>query len=287
MRRVVLSILAGVGAVGALSACQAEAVEAYEEAEPTLFCGTHEPTDGGKLAVELEASKIPSAHQVDVRGGTINVYVHVIRTGPGRTNGDVPREDIEAQLTVLDNAFAQTGWRFKLMGLDTTTSPTWYRLEQGSEVEVQAKAALRRGTARDLNIYIADPGHGFSGYATLPVATKAAPIKDGVVLVHSVLPGGSAAPYDQGDQAVHQVGHWLGLYHTYQAECDSLNGDYVDDTPATSMPAFGCPVGRDTCGEGGDPVHNYMTSADDSCVNSFTAGQAARIDMMFNAYRRY
>lgn len=290
MRRAVLSLLAGAGMVGTLVACQDPSdVEAYEEAEPRLWCGTHEPTEGGKLAAELEMSRIPSAHASDAQGATIQVYVHVIRRGVGRANGDVPYADIQAQLRVLDAAFQPIGYRFNLAAVDTTTNPDWFTLTQGSPVELQAKAALRRGSGRDLNIYLADPGYGFSGYATFPSATKSAPTKDGVVLLHSVLPHGGSAPYDLGDQAVHQVGHWLGLYHTYQGDCDALNGDYVDDTPATSKPAFGCPVGRNTCGEdsGDDPVQNYMDSADDNCINSFTQGQRARIDQLFNAYRRF
>jgi hypothetical protein len=276
---VVLALLA------AVSACQTEGSDGYEELDPRLFCGTQEPSVGGKLAAELAMSEIPSAHDDHAHGGTIEVYVHVIRSAPG--TGDVSQAQIDQQMLVLNNAYAPIGWRFHLAAFETITNPTWFHLEQGSTVEAQAKAALRKGTARDLNLYVADPGHGFSGYATMPAGAKAAPYKDGVVLLYSVLPGGGAAPYDLGDQAVHQVGHWLGLYHTYQADCEALNGDYVDDTPATAAPSFGCPVGRDTCGDGGDPVHNYMASADDSCVNDFTPGQASRIDTLFNAYRRY
>jgi hypothetical protein len=108
-------------------------------------------------------------------------------------------------------------------------------------------------------------------------------------MLHSAMPGGASAPYNLGDQTVHQVGHWLGLYHTYQADCASANGDMVDDTPATNAPAFGCPVGRDTCGDDDsmDPVRNYMDATDDACMNAFTGGQRARIDRQFAAFRGF
>lgn len=278
--------------VTAVAACQAgdadlgSAEGAYEETAPSLWCGTVEPSANLKLAAELEASRIPAAHQDANRGAQVAVHVHVIQRGRGAANGEVSDEMIRHQLAVLDAAYAPIGFSFDLASIDRTTSATWFAMTPGSEAEASAKAALRRGSARDLNLYLAAPGNGFLGYATFPAQYTAAPRKDGVVLLHATLPGGAAAPYNLGDQAVHEVGHWLGLYHTYQDDCGG-NGDFVDDTAATSAPAFGCPMGRSTCGDGHeDPVRNYMDRSDDLCMNGFTAGQATRINTQFNAYRR-
>jgi len=223
----------------------------------------------------------------EATGGVINVYFHVINKGTGISNGDISTQMINDQITVLSNAFSQWGWTFNLVSTDRTTNATWYSECYGSS-ETPMKNALRKGSADDLNIYTCNPSGGILGYATFPSSYNSAPLRDGVVLLYSSLPGGSAIPYNLGDTGTHEVGHWMGLYHTFQGGCNG-SGDLVDDTPAEKSPAYGCPNGRDSCtgrrAPGLDPIENFMDYTDDSCMFLFSGGQDSRMDAQFTTYR--
>lgn len=217
-------------------------------------------------------------------GGVINVYFHVIRQSVGGA-GDVPDKWITDQMSVLNAAYAQYNFSFNLISVDRTTNATWYNGCYGS-AEGPMKSALHKGSADDLNIYSCNPSNGILGYATFPSSYSSQPLLDGVVLLDQSMPGGNAAPYNEGDTGTHEVGHWMGLYHTFQGGCNG-SGDYVADTPAESSPAYGCPGGRDSCrrNAGIDPITNFMDYTDDYCMFEFTGGQATRMDDQFAVYR--
>ncbi|MCP3140628.1 zinc metalloprotease [Pyxidicoccus xibeiensis] len=258
-------------------------------------CGTRPLTDAEELEVKAHLSKFSErvaqkkpgggGGGASVTGGAINVYFHVINQGTGVSNGDLTAQMINDQMTVLNDAYRAWGWTFNLVQTTRTTNSSWFNSCDNTTVETQMKTALRQGTADDLNIYSCNPAGGLLGWATFPNWYAGAPKDDGVVILFSSVPGGSAAPYNLGDTGTHEVGHWMGLYHTFQGGC-AKTGDSVSDTPAERSAAFGCPTGRDTCsGTGLDPIQNFMDYTDDACMDRFTAGQDTRMDQMFSAYR--
>ena len=127
-----------------------------------------------------------------------------------------------------------------------------------------------------------------NGYAYYPGTPD--PI-DGVV-VHYYVFGrtGNVAPGYHGRTCDHEVGHYLGLYHTfdYTGLCEgsdtsncSTAGDYVCDTPADINPDFGCPPFVNDCADTPvdlpDQTENYMDYGDDDCRVMFSLGQIERM----------
>jgi hypothetical protein len=217
----------------------------------------------------------------------VPVYFHVINQGSGIANGDVPQSQIDQQIAVLNAAYSSSPFVFQLAAVTRTTNAAWYTMAKGSTAESQAKAALRQGGAGALNFYTANLGGGLLGWATFPSDYAAQPKNDGVVVLFSSLPGGSAVPYDEGDTGTHEVGHWVGLFHTFQGGCNRT-GDQVADTASERSPAYGCPTGRDSCRRqaGVDPITNFMDYTDDACMFTFTPGQFSRMDAQFQQYRQ-
>ena len=237
-------------------------------------------------------------------GGVIPVAFHVI-SGP-RGEGNVPEEWLDAQIVALNRAYAgldyagnpvagaaNTGYTFTKASVTRTHNNGWFRMTPGSRAEFVAKTTLNVYPPATLNLYTCKPGRLLLGWATFPWELAGNQNMDGVVIHYASLPGGPLAPYDLGGTAIHEIGHWIGLLHTFQDGCGDeaapgceTTGDLVCDTPGEASATFGCPIGQDTCpGAGADPIHNYMDYTDDACYDNFTAGQDARADFMMATYR--
>ncbi|MCP3141619.1 zinc metalloprotease [Pyxidicoccus xibeiensis] len=237
------------------------------------------PSEARRSPTPEEAQKFETRAQAD---NMVNVAWHVITNG---TTGNVTDAQIAAQLKVLNDAYLGKGFQFQTVSIDRTSNSKWFSMTPGSRNETVAKQTLAKSPATTLNIYTAGPGQGLLGWAVFPWSYAESHYQNGVVLLHSSLPGGSAAPYNLGDTATHEVGHYLGLYHTFQGGCNNP-GDSVDDTPAEASAAYGCPANRDTCAAAGaDPIYNFMDYTDDACMNTFSAGQVARMAWAVSTYK--
>jgi hypothetical protein len=249
-------------------------------------CATEAPSMTEMLTIEHADRGVVLTDQV-----TIPIVFQVIDDGAG--NGNVPDAWLINQVSVLNSAFsgtaggAATPFRFELQAIVRTTNAAWYTAGYRSPEEYAMKEALRQGGASTLNIYVLlSPWN----WGSFPWLYSGAPLHDGVVLRNTGLPGAGDPWFGTGDICVHEVGHWLGLYHTYQGECSDPN-DFVVDTPA--MKATGVQSdcsSRDSCKgkrfAGNDPLNNYMTGRVDSCMNQFTSGQSQRMESMFASYRQ-
>jgi hypothetical protein len=245
-------------------------------------CGTAEPSrallDQSRSAVERFRAERPAR----TSGGTIRVAFHII-TANGK--GQVTDAQVAAQIDELNRAYKGTGYKFELASVDRTENSNWYKMAPGSNAEARAKQTLAVDPAHHLNLYTCAPGQKLLGWAYFPFSVPEDSFWHGVVVHFESLPGGAFTSYNLGRTAVHEVGHYLGLFHTFQGGCVEP-GDEVDDTAFEAEPAFGCPIGRNTCPQPGfDPVQNYMDYSDDGCLTEFTAGQDVRMDDLVSVYR--
>ena len=221
---------------------------------------------------------------------TVDVFFHVVSDG---AIGNVSDTAIAQQISVMNAGYSgqeggvDTGFRFRLVGVDRTDNAAWYNAGPNTSDERDMKKALHQGDASDLNIYSSTAGV-YLGWAYFPSTYKTKPWIDGLVIDWESMVGTStryAGAYDLGKTATHESGHWFGLYHTFQGGCNHW-GDHVDDTPPMLVPTRGCPEGKDTCSEPGlDPIHNYMDYSYDSCYDQFTGGQATRMQDQWLFFR--
>ncbi|WP_203718804.1 zinc metalloprotease [Asanoa siamensis] len=300
-----LALLVGVG--GAAVASPATAVGGGEvcagggsHVDLKVKKGAAQRHDPNELsAAEVAVREAEFAAAVGARSGgvlderrktiTVPVVVHVVSEDGTRATGDIPRSMIDAQMNVLNQAYggftggAAAPFEFKLKKVNRVVNPAWSPILVETPAERQMKRQLRVGGPETLNIYVGLIDPGLLGWATYPERNMGK--YDGAVILSESLPGGTEAPYNEGDTATHEVGHWLNLMHTFENGCEG-KGDHVDDTPAEADAQFGCPTGADTCTAPGlDPIHNFMDYTDDVCMYQFTAGQVKRMTRAWNAFR--
>ena len=136
-----------------------------------------------------------------------------------------------------------------------------------------------------LNIWVVHSIENFTGgsgtilgYAYYPAYNQFY-AQDGVVIRHDVMGaiGTSAtSSFNNGGRTLtHELGHYLGLPHTFSGGC--FGGDGITDTPPATGPNYGCPINANTCTNDSpdlpDQIENYMDYSNGLCQNMFSIGQ--------------
>ncbi len=236
---------------------------------------------------------------------TIPVVFHVVHT-----NGDnnISREQILDQMRILNEDFSFKGSTISKLrepfknvvgsadiafvlasvdpngkcfdGINRVESTVGLQMDMESE---PVKDLVYWDYKKYLNIWVVDNIVSNStgtvlGYAVFPSSARFT--KDGIVIRHDrVGTVGTGDPNDMGRTLTHEVGHWLGLYHTFQDGCNG--GDFCDDTPpvASTFTNAGCPSNGNSCSNDNpnlpDMWENFMDYSRGNCMSVFTFDQIA------------
>lgn len=273
-----------------------------------LRCGTpfaqgFEDPNGSPADCSYNSTNPSAEYDPSVALYRIPVVFHIIRADNG-TTGNVSEELVRSQVDVLNEDFlailgsnGQNGTdcqvEFYLATEDPNGNPTngitytnntqWYN-DSGTYYNTLAWDPYRY-----LNIY-SNTASGALGYVPwLPQNGSVGSKADRVVILWSTVGYNSpyGFPYNLGRTTTHEVGHFLGLFHTFEGGCTnsncSTNNDRICDTNPESSAHFGC-GSRTTCGSL-DPIENYMDYSDDRCMDNFTPNQARRIRCTMEFYR--
>ena len=276
-------------------------------------CGTQAVTpddaniDGSLASLppsDCSCSNNNPASQYDPAVGLLRIpcVVHVIRNSSGSL-GDIPLERAISGIRILNEDFkALAGTNgsngndaqieFYLATVDPDGNPTngvtfsnndtWYN-DGGSYWN-----SLNWDPNNYMNIYTTTAGGNLGYVPFLPACGSPGAASDRVVVLWESY-GDNApigSPYNLGRTLTHEVGHYLGLNHTFNSGCESgscsTGGDLICDTSPQSSPTFGC--NGSSCG-GVVPDDNYMDYSDDQCMEQFTPEQNKRMRCSLEYYR--
>ncbi len=227
---------------------------------------------------------------------TIPTIVHVIYS---KEEENICNQQIQSQIKVLNQDFTKTNsdidqipeefknsianinMRFRLDSIIRVSSS---RTEWGTDD--QMKFSSNGGSnvitpEKALNIWVCNIGNDILGYAQFPGDNA---VTDGIVISPQFFgtEGFVSPPFDQGRTTTHEVGHWLNLRHIW-GDGDCSLDDFVEDTPLSNGPNFGCPQYPVLRCNSNDMTMNYMDYVDDVCMYMFSQGQKDRMRAVFAA----
>jgi len=263
-----------------------------------------------QLAFEKALKKTAGQESFSDLTYTLPLVFHIIHDG-GPEN--IPDSRITIAVAYLNDAFANTGYfgglgasadvpfRFCLAqqtpdglatnGITRTQSSLTDVFVNPQDPEL--KNLIRWDPTRYVNVWVvksilsAAQGTPYAGYATLPFSHGSN--FDGIV-IGAEYTGSSFL--EQNTVLAHEMGHFLGLYHTFEGGCpndDCLqHGDRVCDTPPDQATFSSCTINSchtDTDAPSPNPLstdvddmtENFMDYSPWSCVYRFTPGQSDRM----------
>ncbi|KAM3564082.1 hypothetical protein ARSEF4850_002021 [Beauveria asiatica] len=241
-------------------------------------CASTEPSAELLAAAEEMAAQEATVGNINARADDdvdtiVPTYIHVIASSESKSDGYLSKEDVLATVDVMNSNYEGLGFQFDVQDVIHTINETW----AGDQDAMVMKRQLRTGDYKTLNIYFVPKFHA-NGGCPFPLNVTADSHefwRDGCTILSKV--------YSSNQTTTHEVGHWLGLLHTFQGGC-SKNNDYVADTPAL-INHWSCNKTADTCPDmpGLDPVNNFMSYG--YCRNEFTPGQVTRMKSMYQKFR--
>jgi len=269
----------------------------YARQHPSLFphlTSTPNSVSHGRDTLPGEVIVVPVVFHILYNTGSQNISDQQVRTQLAVLNADYRRRNADAGNTPepFKGVAADPRISFCLAKVDPNGNYTTgiihkYTTQSLFLADDEMKFSSSAGDdgwnpQKYLNIWVCNLFGRTLGYAVMPGGPAD---RDGVVIQYSAFGtmGTAEAPYDKGRTATHEIGHWLGLRHTWG---DAVCGDdSIADTPPQQTYSSGCPSFPHLSGcsvnNYGDMFMNYMDFTDDACMNMFTIDQAKEMRGQF------